>query len=80
MRYIVEQTIDEKEFKFTHIEEKENLDGEIIEVIKGRNVINVDNLIKALEEMKEERENQFKILDDNIKTAEAMLKAIEDVK
>lgn len=76
MRYTVKKTENEKEYEFTHIWEQENLDGEMIEVIKGRNVINIDNLIKALNDTKADRDNQFQIIDNNINEMEKMLEAI----
>ncbi len=75
MRYIVKKVKDG--YEFTHIWEQENLDGQMIEVIKGRNVIKKENLEKTLKEMKEERENQFQIVDNNIKELEKMLEAIK---
>ena len=84
MRYEVVKGIDketgEEVFEFTHIKEMETIDGERVEVIWGKNEIKEENLRNSLAQVKEDRDNQFKVVDDNVKTMEEMLKALEEVK
>lgn len=77
MRYIVKKVKDG--YEFTHIWEQEGLDGKMVEVIKGRNIIKKENLEKALKETIEDRDNQFKIVEDNIAEMTKMLEAINNL-
>ncbi len=52
MRYIVKSV--EKGYEITHIEEKKTLTGEIVEVVKGVNVLQEDKILEAIEQVKEE--------------------------
>lgn len=52
MRYIVKKVVNG--YEFTHIEEKETLDGAKVEVIKGRNTLQEDKIKKAIEELQEQ--------------------------
>lgn len=73
MRYIVKQV--EEGYEFTHIEEKENLQGEMIEVVKGRNTFKKEDVEKNIDGLQEEIK-KF----ENMITDEEIQKKVDDLK
>jgi hypothetical protein len=71
-KYIVKKTDKEDEFEFTHLEEKETLSGEKIEVIKGKNILTVEKLEETKKTFQKEidenlSEQELKRVIDNLK-------------
>lgn len=67
VRYVVKKVTNEEgkeRYEYTHIVAKEGLDGELVEVIKGRNIIDKENLEEALKESKHIYEQQEAKLTD----------------
>lgn len=50
MRYIVKK-IEDGLFEFTHIEERETLEGLKVEVIKGRNLVQYDKMTETVNQL-----------------------------
>lgn len=73
MRYIVNKA--DNGYEFTHIEEKETLTGEKVEVIKGKNVLTEEKITETISQLKEDLENKEKLI-----TKKNIKKTIEEYK
>lgn len=78
MKYIANKV--ESGYEITHIKEMEDINGNEVEIVYGKNIIAKEKLEQAIKDLKVQKEEQAIQIENDIADAEAILKAINKVK